>query len=82
MEALKATGLKKSYGGREVLKGLDLSVGEGSFEALMGPSGSGKSTFLHIASGLVPADSGEMSVGGRDVVRMSDAAAAKFRRRS
>lgn len=81
MEALKATGLKKSYGGREVLKGLDLSVGEGSFEALMGPSGSGKSTFLHIASGLVPADSGEMSVGGRDVVRMSDAAAAKFRRR-
>lgn len=81
MEALKATGLKKSYGGREVLKGLDLTVGEGSFEALMGPSGSGKSTFLHIASGLVPADSGEMSVGGRDVVRMSDAAAAKFRRR-
>ena len=81
MEALKATGLKKSYGGREVLKGLDLAVGEGNFEALMGPSGSGKSTFLHIASGLVPADSGEMSVGGRDVVRMSDAAAAKFRRR-
>ena len=81
MEALKATGLKKSYGGREVLKGLDLTIGEGSFEALMGPSGSGKSTFLHIASGLVPADSGEMSVGGRDVVRMSDAAAAKFRRR-
>ena len=81
MDALKAVGLKKSYGGRDVLKGLDLSVGEGSFEALMGPSGSGKSTFLHIAAGLVPADSGEMSVGGRDVVRMSDAAAAKFRRR-
>ena len=81
MDALKATGLVKRYGGREVLKGLDLSVGEGCFEALMGPSGSGKSTFLHIAAGLVPADSGEMSVGGRDVVRMGDAAAAKFRRR-
>ena len=81
MDALKATGLKKSYGGREVLKGLDLSVGEGNFEALMGPSGSGKSTFLHVAAGLLTADAGTVEIGGTVVTALGDGAAAKFRRR-
>lgn len=79
--ALKATGVCRKYGAQEVLKNFDLMLEAGSFEALMGPSGSGKSTFLHLASGLLQADAGEIVVGGKDVVRMSDSAAAKFRRR-
>ena len=81
MEALKATDVWRRYGEQEVLRGLDLSIGEGAFEALMGPSGCGKSTFLHLAAGLLSADRGAIEVGGRDVVKMGDSEAAKFRRR-
>ena len=81
MKALEAVGVERSYGRQTVLKGFSLSLEEGSFEALMGPSGSGKSTFLHIAAGLLAADAGSVLVGGRDVVKMSDSEATKFRRR-
>lgn len=81
MEALKAIEVSRRYGKQEVLKDFSLSVEQGSFEALMGPSGSGKSTFLHIAAGLLSADAGAVEIGGKDVVKMSDAAATKFRRR-
>ena len=47
----------------------------------MGPSGSGKSTFLHLAAGLLAADEGSIEIGGRDVTKMSDSEATKFRRR-
>ena len=81
MEALKAIGVSRKYGKQEVLKDFSLSVEAGSFEALMGPSGSGKSTFLHIAAGLLAADAGSVEIGGKDIVKMSDAEATKFRRR-
>ncbi len=81
MQALKASGVCRRYGRQEVLKDLSLELEEGSFSALMGPSGSGKSTFLHLAAGLLAADAGEILVGGRDVVKMGDAEATKFRRR-
>ena len=81
MQALKASGVCRRYGEQEVLTGLDLSLEEGAFEALMGPSGCGKSTFLHLAAGLLSADAGEILVGGRDVVKMGDAEATRFRRR-
>lgn len=81
MEALKAIGVSRCYGKQEVLKGFSLSIEAGSFEALMGPSGSGKSTFLHLAAGLLAADGGVIEIGGKDVVKMSDAEATKFRRR-
>jgi len=80
MEALKACGVCRRFGKQEVLKEFSLTVEAGSFEALMGPSGSGKSTFLHVAAGLLAADAGSVLVGGKDVVKMSDAAATKFRR--
>jgi len=80
MEALKANGICRKYGRQEVLKDFSLTVEHGSFEALMGPSGSGKSTFLHVAAGLLSADAGSVLIGGQDVVKMSDAAATKFRR--
>ncbi len=81
MEALKAAKVSRRYGKQEVLKDFSLSIEAGGFEALMGPSGSGKSTFLHIAAGLLAADAGSVEIGGRDVVKMSDAEATKFRRR-
>ena len=81
MEALKASGVCRRYGNQEVLKDFSLTVQEGGFDALMGPSGSGKSTFLHLAAGLLSADAGEILVGGRDVVKMGDTEATKFRRR-
>ena len=81
MEALKANGVCRRYGKQEVLKDFALSVEAGGFEALMGPSGSGKSTFLHIAAGLLTADAGSVEIGGKDVVKMSDSEATKFRRR-
>ncbi len=80
-KALEAVGICRRYGTQEVLKEFSLSLEAGSFEALMGPSGSGKSTFLHIAAGLLGADAGVLRVDGEDVLKMSDSAAAKFRRR-
>ena len=81
MEALKASGVSRRYGKQEVLKDFSLAIEAGSFEALMGPSGSGKLTFLHIAAGLLAADAGSVEIGGKDVVKMSDGEATKFRRR-
>ncbi len=81
MEALKATGVCRKYGRQQVLNGFGLTLEVGSFEALMGPSGVGKSTFLHLAAGLLAADAGSILVGGKDVVKMGDAEATKFRRR-
>ncbi len=80
MNALEAVGVSKGYGEGEVLSGFSIEMHEGEFVALMGPSGSGKSTFLHLAAGLLSADSGKILVGGADVTKMGDAAATKFRR--
>ncbi len=81
MDALIATGVCRAYGARDVLKDFSLTLSDGSFAALMGPSGSGKSTFLHLAAGLLTADAGTITIGGETVTDMSDAAAARFRRR-
>lgn len=75
--------LKKTYyrGNEpvEVLRGLDLKIHEGAFEALMGPSGSGKSTLLNLIAGLDSPTSGTLTVGGQDIGRMGDGARAKWR---
>ena len=81
MKALIAQGVERAYGATSVLKGLDLELEAGAFEALMGPSGCGKSTFLHIAAGLLNADRGSVVISGETITSMNDNAAAKFRRR-
>lgn len=81
MTALAAKQVCRRYGGQTVLDGFDLELEKGAFEVLMGPSGCGKSTFMHLAAGLIAADSGEISVGGAVVTEMKDSVAAKFRRR-
>jgi putative ABC transport system ATP-binding protein len=73
---------KTFYRGREpleVLKGIDLTIGEGAFEALMGPSGSGKSTLLNLIAGLDQPSAGRLTVAGADVGRMSEGERAKWR---
>jgi polar amino acid transport system permease protein len=57
----------KSYGTREVLSGIDLTVNRGEVVAILGPSGSGKSTFLRLISHLESVDQGEILLDGRHV---------------
>lgn len=65
----------------EVLKGVTLRVGKGEFVAVMGPSGSGKTTLLNCISCYVPVDEGSVTLGGRELARMSEAALAEIRSR-
>ena len=67
--AIRVRGLRKSYGDRVVLDGIDLDVAEGTVFALLGPNGAGKTTTIHILSTLLAADAGEVAVGGHDAFR-------------
>jgi polar amino acid transport system permease protein len=59
--------VQKSYGEKEILRGIDLSVQRGEVVVLMGPSGSGKSTLLRLVNHLEPLDWGEITVDGKYV---------------
>lgn len=65
---LKLESVTKAYGATHALGPLDLAIPVGSTTVVLGPSGCGKSTLLRIALGLVPADSGEVQVGGISLV--------------
>jgi ABC-2 type transport system ATP-binding protein len=64
--AIRATGLRKSFGDQVVLDGIDLEVPEGTIFALLGPNGAGKTTTVHILTTLIRADGGEIRVAGHD----------------
>ena len=61
---LDVRGVRKSFGGREVLSGIDLGVEKGDVIAILGPSGSGKTTFLRCLNYLERADAGELTFDG------------------
>ena len=67
MSTVDLVGLRKSYGSAEVIHGIDLSVAEGEFLALVGPSGCGKSTILRMMAGLERITGGEIRFDGRRV---------------
>ena len=66
-QGISVRGLRKSYGSKVVLDGIDLEVDEGTIFALLGPNGAGKTTMVHILSTLIRADRGELWVGGHDL---------------
>ncbi|MFE4263221.1 ATP-binding cassette domain-containing protein [Streptomyces sp. NPDC056883] len=76
--AITANGLRKSYGEKTVLDGIDLAVPEGTVFSLLGPNGAGKTTAVKILSTLVSPDpaSGEIRVGGHDLAADPRAARA------
>ncbi|MBQ0867679.1 ATP-binding cassette domain-containing protein [Streptomyces sp. RK75] len=74
--AIAANGLRKSYGEKIVLDGIDLTVPQGSVFALLGPNGAGKTTVVKILSTLIAADHGQARVGGHDLATESQAVRA------
>jgi len=62
--------VKKTYKTRMVVKGVSLAVGRGESVGLLGPNGAGKTTVFYMITGLVPADSGRITIDGEDVTRM------------
>ncbi|MBQ0901554.1 ATP-binding cassette domain-containing protein [Micromonospora sp. U21] len=71
--SIVATGLRKSYGDKVVLDGIDLEIAEGTIFALLGPNGAGKTTTVQILSTLIDADGGDARIGGHDLTREPDA---------
>ncbi|WP_018548639.1 daunorubicin resistance protein DrrA family ABC transporter ATP-binding protein [Streptomyces sp. LaPpAH-108] len=65
--AIAVWGLRKAYGGKVVLDGVDFEVPEGSVFALLGPNGAGKTTTVNILTTLLRADAGTVRVAGHDV---------------
>ena len=80
---LTVTNLHKSYQvGKttyEVLKGISLQVEKGEFVAVMGPSGSGKTTLLNCISCYIPADSGQITLGERQLALLDETSLATVR---
>ena len=68
---LRARGLRKSFGGHEVLRGIDLDVRRGQVVALIGPSGSGKTTLLRSLNGLETPSDGMLEVAGAPAIDFS-----------
>jgi ABC-2 type transport system ATP-binding protein len=74
--AIAVAGLRKSFGDKVVLDGIDLQVAGGTIFALLGPNGAGKTTMVQILSTLIGADAGEVAVGGHDLAQEPDAVRA------
>lgn len=85
MTILETKNLKKYYGKGDTqvkaLDGVNLSVEDGEFVAIVGTSGSGKSTLLHMLGGLDRPTSGSVTVDGKNIFSLKDEALTIFRRR-
>ncbi|TCR11566.1 ATP-binding cassette domain-containing protein [Streptomyces sp. BK205] len=68
-DAIVTEGLRKRYGDKDALDGLDLRVARGSVHAVLGPNGAGKTTLVRVLSTLLRPDGGRAEVAGRDVAR-------------
>lgn len=76
---IQASGITKSYGNLQVLRGIDLSIRKGEVVAIVGPSGAGKTTLLQILGTLDRPDDGQVIIGGTDVLRLRDSEISRFR---
>ncbi|WP_143230451.1 ATP-binding cassette domain-containing protein [Actinosynnema sp. ALI-1.44] len=73
---IAAAGLRKSFGDKVVLDGIDLDIAEGTIFSMLGPNGAGKTTTVRILSTLIRPDSGTVSVAGHDLATRPDAVRA------
>src|ERR1019366_2545865 len=73
--AIVVRGLRKSFGAKEAVAGIDLEIAAGSFAGLVGPNGAGKTTSLSMMTGLLRPDTGQVLINGLDV--WADPPAAK-----
>ena len=78
MAAITVRGLRKSYGGNEAVRGIDLEIADGEVFALLGPNGAGKTTTVEILEGYRHADAGEVSVLGLDPAHEASALRARI----
>lgn len=76
---LKASGITKSFGDLDILKGIDLEVASGEIVSIVGSSGAGKTTLLQILGTLDRPDSGTLTINGLSPFEMSSKELAKFR---
>jgi ABC-2 type transport system ATP-binding protein len=67
--AIRLTGLQKNFGEVKAVDGLDLEIEQGELFGLLGPNGAGKTTTINLITGLLPADTGRICVGGFDLPR-------------
>ena len=72
----------KSYSETSVLTGVDLDISKGELVVLLGPSGSGKTTLLNLVAGIDTANSGKITVLGKDLSKMGDLELTEYRRDS
>ncbi len=79
---VKASGIRKSYGSLNVLKGIEMEVKKGEVISIVGASGAGKSTLLHILGTLDTPDTGSLSIGGESISGKSSKSLAAFRNHS
>ena len=76
---IKLTGIHKSFGQLEVLKGIDLHIKEGEFVSIVGASGAGKTTLLQIIGTLDTDNEGEVIINGVNIKKLSDKQLSAFR---
>ncbi|MGH9302936.1 MAG: ATP-binding cassette domain-containing protein, partial [Acidimicrobiales bacterium] len=67
MPALRAEGIVARYGANTVVRGVSVTIEDGSLAAMVGPNGAGKSTFVKAVSGVLPPAAGEVHVGDEDL---------------
>lgn len=79
---IQTEGITKSFGTLQVLKGINLTIGQGEIVAIVGPSGAGKTTLLQIIGTLDSPDSGKLYINGTETVQLSDEKLAAFRNKN
>jgi len=70
MHLLEVRGLAKSYDGREVVKGVDVSVKRGEIVGLLGPNGAGKTTTFYMVVGVIPPNRGKITFDNQDITSL------------
>ena len=76
---IELTGITKSFGSLQVLRGIDLQVEQGEIVSIVGPSGAGKTTLLQIMGTLERPDAGSVRIEGQELTRLSDEQLSRFR---